>query len=165
MCVIIDYVSVYSFKFHRSGLARTEKGRVIMKNKNSVFKKALSVLLTALLVFGTVSLGIVFPETKITANAATYNCNSISAINSAIASANSAGAGTQTVIKLSGDISVGETSALTAITGNVLFDFAGHNITCSYENTGLGNTNDSNQEYQLPSDLQSSGGAKDSVTK
>ncbi len=136
-----------------------------MKNKNSVFKKALSVLLTALLVFGTVSLGIVFPETKITANAATYNCNSISAINSAIASANSAGAGTQTVIKLSGDISVGETSALTAITGNVLFDFAGHNITCSYENTGLGNTNDSNQEYQLPSDLQSSGGAKDSVTK
>lgn len=40
-----------------------------MKNKNSVFKKALSVLLTALLVFGTVSLGIVFPETKITANA------------------------------------------------------------------------------------------------
>ena len=40
-----------------------------MKNKNSVFKKALSVLLTALLVFGTVSLGIVFPETKITAKA------------------------------------------------------------------------------------------------
>lgn len=41
-----------------------------MNNKNSVFKKALSVLLTALLLFGTVSLGIVFPETKITANAA-----------------------------------------------------------------------------------------------
>ena len=42
-----------------------------MKNKNSVFKKALSVLLTALLLFGTVSLGIVFPETKITADALT----------------------------------------------------------------------------------------------
>ncbi len=40
-----------------------------MKNKNSVFKKTLAVLLTALLVFGTVSLGIVFPDTKITAKA------------------------------------------------------------------------------------------------
>ena len=136
-----------------------------MKNRNSVFKKALSVLLTALLVFGTVSLGIVFPETKITAHAATYTCSTIAQINSAIASANSAGAGTQTVIKLSSNISQGETAALTAITGNVLFDFAGYSITLSYENTGLGNTNDSNQEYQLPSELQTSGGAKDYVTK
>lgn len=136
-----------------------------MKNRNSVFKKALSVLLTALLVFGTVSLGIVFPETKITAHAATYTCSTIAQINSAIARANSAGAGTQTVIKLSANISQGETAALTAITGNVLFDFAGYSITLSYETTGLGDTNDSNQEYQLPSELQTSGGAKDYVTK
>lgn len=136
-----------------------------MKNRNSVFKKALSVLLTALLVFGTVSLGIVFPETKITAHAATYTCSTIAQINSAIASANSAGAGTQTVIKLSANISQGETAALTAITGNVLFDFAGYSITLSYENTGLKNTDNSNQEYQLPSELQTSGGAKDYVTK
>ena len=57
------------FNFTVRGFPRTEKGRATMKNKNSVFKKALSVLLTALLVFGTVSLGIVFPDTKITANA------------------------------------------------------------------------------------------------
>ncbi len=57
------------FNFTVRGFPRTEKGRATMKNKNSVFKKALSVLLTALLIFGTVSLGIVFPDTKITANA------------------------------------------------------------------------------------------------
>lgn len=52
-------------------LSEVRKGELLMKNKNSVFKKALSVLLTALLLFGTVSLGIVFPETKITADALT----------------------------------------------------------------------------------------------
>lgn len=136
-----------------------------MKNKNSVFKKALSVLLTALLVFGTVSLGIVIPETKITASAATVTCSTLAQVNNAIATANSAGSGTQTIIKLTAHISQNETAALTAITGNVLFDFAGYSITLSYENTGLKNTNDSNQEYQLPSELQTSSGARDYVTK
>lgn len=125
-----------------------------MKNRNSVFKKALSVLLTALLVFGTVSLGIVFPETKITAHAATYTCSTISQINSAIASANSAGAGTQTVIKLSANISQGETAALTAITGNVLFDLNGKTLEFNY--TGTCGAKENSYEFQLPSELQGS---------
>ena len=125
-----------------------------MKNRNSVFKKALSVLLTALLVFGTVSLGIVFPETKITARAATYTCSTIAQINSAIARANSAGAGTQTVIKLSANISQGETAALTAITGNVLFDLNGKTLEFNY--TGTCGAKENSYEFQLPSELQGS---------
>lgn len=125
-----------------------------MKNRNSVFKKALSVLLTALLVFGTVSLGIVFPETKITAHAATYTCSTIAQINSAIARANSAGAGTQTVIKLSANISQGETAALTAITGNVLFDLNGKTLEFNY--TGECGAKENSYEFQLPSELQGS---------
>ena len=125
-----------------------------MKNRNSVFKKALSVLLTALLVFGTVSLGIVFPETKITAHAATYTCSTIAQINSAIASANSVGAGTQTVIKLSANISQGETAALTAITGNVLFDLNGKTLEFNY--TGTCGAKENSYEFQLPSELQGS---------
>ena len=125
-----------------------------MKNRNSVFKKALSVLLTALLVFGTVSLGIVFPETKITAHAATYTCSTIAQINSAIARANSAGAGTQTVIKLSANISQGETAALTAITGNVLFDLNGKTLEFNY--TGTCGAKENSYEFQLPSELQGS---------
>lgn len=125
-----------------------------MKNRNSVFKKALSVLLTALLVFGTVSLGIVFPETKITAHAATYTCSTIAQIDSAIASANSAGAGTQTVIKLSANISQGETAGLTAITGNVLFDLNGKTLEFNY--TGTCGAKENSYEFQLPSELQGS---------
>lgn len=153
------------FNFTVRGFPRTEKGRATMKNKNSVFKKALSVLLTALLVFGTVSLGIVFPETKTVARAATVTCSTYEQINSAISTANSAGAATQTIIRLSGNISVNEKAALTAITGNVLFDFAGYSISLSYENTGLRNTEDDNWEYQLPSELQSEYGTKEYVTK
>ena len=120
-----------------------------MKNRNSVFKKALSVLLTALLVFGTVSLGIVFPETKITAHAATYNANSYDTLKTAINNANSQSG--QSVIKITGDISTSTlVAALPTITKNVVLDLNGKNITFSYENT-IG-YDSSSREAQLPSE-------------
>ena len=120
-----------------------------MKNRNSVFKKALSVLLTALLVFGTVSLGIVFPETKITAHAATYNANSYDTLKTAINNANSQSG--QSVIKITGDISTSTlVAALPTITKDVVLDLNGKNITFSYENT-IG-YDSSSREAQLPSE-------------
>ncbi len=120
-----------------------------MKNRNSVFKKALSVLLTALLVFGTVSLGIVFPETKITAHAATYNANSYDTLKTAINNANSQSG--QSVIKITGDISTSTlVAALPTITKDVVLDLNGKNITFSYENT-IG-YDSSTRESQLPSE-------------
>lgn len=120
-----------------------------MKNRNSVFKKALSVLLTALLVFGTVSLGIVFPETKITAHAATYNANSYDTLKTAINNANSQSG--QSVIKITGDISTSTlVAALPTITKDVVLDLNGKNITFSYGNT-IG-YDSSTRESQLPSE-------------
>ena len=136
-----------------------------MKAKHGYLTKALSVILTAVMLLATVSVGFVLPETRITADAATYNVNSLSAINTAIGNANAAGADTQTIIKLSGAITAGETAGLTAITGNVLFDFNGYNITVDYQKDGAENVDSDVYEYQSPSELQTSGGAKDYVTK
>lgn len=137
-----------------------------MNSKNSIFTKALSVLLTAVMLFGMMAVGIIIPDTAVKTYAA--EANSISAVNTAISAANSAGANTVTTIKLTADITAGETAAFTTITGNVLFDFNGYSMTFEYNNTGLGNNNNSNYEQQLPSELQSlynNGNAQDFVTK
>ncbi len=105
-----------------------------------------------------ISVGIIVPEPKADALnvGQTISVNSVSALNSAIATANSAGANTITTIKLTANLNLGETAAFTTITGYVKFDFNGCYIKLEYNNTGLGDNNNSNTEQQLPSDLQSS---------
>lgn len=131
-----------------------------MKQKNSVFTKALSVLMTAVMLFTMMAVGIIIPDTKLEAQAATvgqtYTASSVGNINSYIASANTAGPNVITTIKLGANLDLGETAAFTTITGYVKFDFNGHYLKFKYENTGLGNNDNSNTEQQLPSDLQSS---------
>ena len=129
-----------------------------MKHTNSVFKKALSVFLCAVMMLSVISVGIILPEPKADALTVgqTISVNSVATLNSAIATANSAGANTITTIKLSANLNLGETAAFTTITGYVKFDFAGYYIKFEYNNTGLGNNDNSNTEQQLPSDLQSS---------
>ena len=131
-----------------------------MTTKRNPLTKALSVLMTAVMLFTMLAVGFIVPDAKIKANALTtgqtITVNSVTTLNNAIATANTAGANTITTIKLNGSISGAETAAFTTITGYVVFDFAGFSIQFEYNNTGLGDNNNSNTEQQLPSDLQSS---------
>lgn len=144
----------------------TRKGAFYMKHTNSVFKKALSVFLCAIMMLSVVSVGIIMPETKITSYAAT--ANSYDTLKSAIETANSAG-GT-TTITLSGDINdTNSRAALPAITGKVILDLAGKNITFQLtKSTSTGfldpkDTNQNHKEIQLPLENQGSDRSPDDV--
>ncbi len=122
--------------------------------KNRMTTKALSVLLTAIMLFTTISVGIIVPETKLEADAATegatYTVTTIAQINSAIAAANTAGTDVVTTIKLGDNVQYnGSLASFTTITGNVLFDFNGHFLSMNYTLSG---SYESNQQHiQLPS--------------
>jgi len=118
-----------------------------MKTKHSFMTKSLSVVLTVVMMITMLSVGFILPETALKASAATYTANSVTSLNTAITNANSAGASVTTTINLSGDISVtGAQASLITITGKVILNFNGHNITFSYSGDGGG----SNNSYQLP---------------
>lgn len=138
-----------------------------MKHTNSVFKKALSVFLCAVMMLSVISVGIIVPEPKADALTVgqTISVNSVSALNSAIATANSAGANTITTIKLSTNLDIdGNTAACTSITGYVKFDFNGCYINFT-KTVNLSENESDNYQAQLPSGLQSSGGVKDTMTQ
>lgn len=104
-----------------------------MKTKHSFVTKALSVVLTAVMMLTMLSVGFVLPD-GIKASAAIVSVNSYATLNSAIQTANSASG--QTTISVTSDISTtGSQNALTTITGNVILDLNGHNITFTYDNT------------------------------
>lgn len=123
-----------------------------MKAKHNHFTKALSVIITAVMLFTTVSAGIILPETKIGANAATYtvtaaaNSNTSGDLEYAIRQVNAAGSGT---IKLGANVTASGLAAYTAITGNAIFDFNGYNLTFSKNGT-LGDGESNNADYQIP---------------
>lgn len=124
-----------------------------MTKKNSVFHKALSVVLTVVMVFGYVGLlsGVIGKDlfgTAQVAHAAT--ANSYDSLKTAINNANNA-SGT-TTIQLTGNITGGEVAALPTINKNVILDLNGKLITWSY--TGSVTPNNSSGEYQLPSENQ-----------
>ena len=138
--------------------------------KTKITTKALSLLLTVIMLFTTISVGIVLPEADLTASAAEEvlkDCWTQKDIEDAIKEANN---NPSKVIKiqLGQDIDLLNESlaSFTAISGNVIFDFNGHNLTMAYylrEAKGSGN----NREYQLPSsnkDKQHTGDAGDLFT-
>ncbi len=130
-----------------------------MTGKHKITRRIIALVLCAVLVLpmgGTGLGGILTSELWDSlfpaAEAATIEVNSWSSLDSAIATANSAGTGTQTTIKLSGNISDNNdgagVSARTAITGNVLLDLNGYSITDVYYGTESGSGD--NYNYQLP---------------
>lgn len=127
--------------------------------KTRMTTKVLSVLLTAVMLFTTISVGIIMPEAKLEADAATegatYTVTTIAQINSAIAAANTAGPDVVTTIKLGQTIQYnGSLASFTKITGNVLFDFNGYSLLMNYIVSGA---YDSDQTgVQLPSANQGS---------
>lgn len=133
--------------------------------KTRMTTKALSMLLTVIMLFTTISVGIIMPEAEIEADAAelttgaTYTISSsataVSQINSAIAAANTAGANVITTIKLGAMIQLtGSLASFTKITGYVLFDFNGNSLLMNY--TASGNYSSSQTGIQLPSANQGS---------
>lgn len=128
--------------------------------KTKTTTKALSMLLTVLMLFTTVSVGIIVPEARLEAEAATtgktYPVTTIAQINSAIAAANTAGTDVITTIKLDDDITYsGSLASFTTLSSaNVLFDFNGYSLLMDYKLTG-GYTSDQKQ-VQLPSANQGS---------
>ncbi len=119
--------------------------------KTKMTTKALSVLLTVLMLFTTISVGIIVPDAKIEANAAEITVYTIADINSAIAQANSAGTGVVTTIKLGSNITYnGSLASFTTLSSaNVVFDFNGYSLLMNYIVSGA---YDSDQTgVQLPS--------------
>lgn len=124
--------------------------------KTKLTTKALSMLLTVIMLFTTISVGIIVPETRLDANAAevgeTISVTTIAQLNSAIASANTAGVNKITTIKLGGNISYsGSLAAFTTLSSaNVVFDFNGYSLLMNY--TVSGDYESSQTGVQLPSE-------------
>ena len=124
--------------------------------KTKMTTKALSMFLAVIMLFTMISVGIMVPDTKIEAEAATvgetYTVTTIAQINDAIAKANTAGADVITTIKLGATINhKGALGKLTEIsTGNILFDLSGFNFLVTY--SARTNTTSSNTTYQIPSE-------------
>lgn len=124
--------------------------------KTKLTTKALSMLLTVIMLFTTISVGIIVPETRLDANAAevgeTISVTTVAQLNSAIASANTAGVNKITTIKLGTNISYsGSLSAFTTLSSaNVVFDFNGNSLTMNYEVSG--EYESSQTGVQLPSE-------------
>lgn len=124
--------------------------------KTRMSTKLLSVLLTAIMLFTTVSVGIIVPETKIEADAAevgeTITVTTIAQLNAAISTANTAGVNKITTIKLGANINhKGSLGKLTEITtGNIVFNLSGYNFIVTY--SASTDTESSNSTYQIPSE-------------
>ncbi len=127
--------------------------------KTKMTTKALSVLLTVLMLFTTISVGIIVPDAKVEAGAATVgqtyaitsSATAVSQINSAIAAANAAGPDVITTIRLDAMIQLtGSLASFTEINGgNILFDFNGNSLLMNY--TVSGEYESSQLHVQLPS--------------
>ncbi len=116
--------------------------------KTRITTKALSMFLAAIMLFTTISVGIIVPETKVVAKAA--EANSVATLTSAINTANNNGTGVVTEIKLTGNItSTGALNSFPAITGNVRLDMNGYKI--SIEHTLDGDYGSNQMNIQLPS--------------
>lgn len=125
--------------------------------KHAMTTKALSVLLTVIMLFTTISVGLIVPEADLTASAAegkTFTLTSADAvvaeINAAIKYANE-NPTLVTKIELTKAITKsGAMAKFPAITGNVVFDFKGYPLTFEYK---LSSGYDSSQSgVQIPSE-------------
>lgn len=131
--------------------------------KTRMTTKALSMLLTVIMLFTTISVGIIVPDAKVNADAATagdtYTISASSAVsdlNAAITAANNAGADVITTIKLGGNITLsGSTASFTELkTANVLFDLNGFSFEMT--NSKSGGYDNAQTDIQLPSANQGS---------
>lgn len=125
------------------------KGENKTMKKNKMTTKALSVFLTVIMLFTTISVGLIVPETKVTADAA--EVGTIAELNQQIANANTAGTGVVTTIKLKNNISYsGSLASFTELTSaNIVFDFNGYSLLMNYTVSGEYESNQ--QQVQLPS--------------
>lgn len=142
--------------------------------KTKMTTKALSLLLIVIMLFTTISVGIIVPETSLEANAAvvgtTYPIKqdgAVASINNAIDKANTAGANTITTIRLDEDITLtGSIAAFHELqSANVVFDFNGHKLEMNYSaKEGRGSSGRS--DVQLPSENsgKTDGSNKDTYT-
>lgn len=105
--------------------------------KTKMTTKALSLLLTVIMLFTTISVGIIVPEANVNAAVAgeTYTVNSLEELRGKIDLANTAGANKITTIKLgktitndSGNGVGGAEKKLGSITGNVILDMNGFSL-------------------------------------
>ncbi len=147
----------------------SERSVIFMTGKHKIARRILALVLCAVLVLpmgGTGLAGILTSEvwTSLapTAQAATIEVSNYNELNSAIASANSVGAGVQTTIKIKAGFSGTTVTALTAITGNVILDLNGQTISYSY--TGSGNNGSNRKDIQLPTNNASYDVTKDTLT-
>lgn len=128
--------------------------------KTRMTTKALSMLLTVIMLFTTISVGIVVPDGKLTADAATvgepHTVKTIEELNNAITAANNAGTGVITTIKLGANIEYYNNDGITkgAFTtissANIVLDLSGYSIIFSVTKSGdWGSTDNS---VQLPNE-------------
>ncbi len=123
--------------------------------KNKMTTKALSMILSVIMLFTMVSVGIIVPDADVEANAATvgetYTVTTIAQINSAIAAANTAGTGVITTIRLGSTITYsGSLASFTTLSSaNIVFDFNGYSLLMNYIVSGA--YDDSQTGVQLPS--------------
>ncbi len=121
--------------------------------KNKMTTKALSVLLTVLMLFTSISVGIIIPEAKAEAaeTGETLTVTTIAQLNEAIGKANTAGVNKITTIKLGGNITYsGSLASFTELTtANVVFDFSGYSLLLEY--TVSGDYENGQTHVQLPS--------------
>lgn len=127
--------------------------------KHRMTTKALSVLLTVIMLFTTISVGIIVPEANLTASAAEGKVFTITAtdaitqVNDAIKYAND-NKSVVVTIKLSENVFLtGSIASFETITGSVIFDLSGWNFSMSYYAT-VGQDNTGITTYQLPSSNQ-----------
>ncbi len=124
--------------------------------KTKITTKALSMLLAAIMLFTTISVGIIVPDASIKANAAVdeQTANSIATLNAAIEAANDNGTGTVTKITLTGNIEYTNTSGTsveafeTISKGNVILDLAGYSINIKV--TKIGDYESGDASTQVP---------------
>lgn len=118
--------------------------------KHAMTTKALSVLLTVIMLFTTISVGLIVPEADLTASAAEVTVKTWDELRAAINTAN--GASEKTTIKLGAALSHTGSSidALPTITGDVVLDLNGNHILVTYELSG--NYSSDQTACQIPSE-------------
>ncbi len=130
------------------------KRRVQNMKKTKMTTKALSVLLSVIMLFTMISVGIIVPEADVNAAEAgeTITVTTIAQLNDAIAKANTAGVNKITTIKLGSTISYsGSLASFTELTSaNVVFDFNGSSLLLTYS-IAEGRGSSGSSAAQLPS--------------
>ncbi len=119
--------------------------------KTTMTTKILSVFLTVLMLFTTISVGIIVPEADAATAGETITVTTITQLNNAIGKANTAGVDKITTIKLGDNINYnGSLASFTELsTANVVFDFNGYSLLMNY--TVSGEYESSQLHVQLPS--------------